>query len=67
MAGRTKKPRIGRPPIFDECMKRVNVMLTDDDVKRAAKVGKGNVSHGIRVALERTARELGRRQNVRKS
>jgi hypothetical protein len=34
-------------------MNRVNVMLTDEDLERANKIGKGNVSHGIRLALQR--------------
>jgi post-segregation antitoxin (ccd killing protein) len=32
--------------------KRVNVYLDDDSLDRAARLGKGNVSEGIRVALE---------------
>jgi hypothetical protein len=32
-------------------MKRVNVVLSDEDLERAARTGGGNVSHGIRLAL----------------
>jgi len=39
--------------LFGERMNRVNVMLTDEDLERANKIGKGNVSHGIRLALKR--------------
>jgi hypothetical protein len=66
MGRRVKKSRAGRPPLFDERMNRVNVMLSDDDVDRTNKIGEGNVSHGIRLALERTARELERTKKTRK-
>ena len=36
----------------DEPMKRVNVMLSDQDLKRANSIGGGNVSLGLRLALE---------------
>jgi hypothetical protein len=51
MARRRTKPRIGRPPLFGERMKRVDIMLSEDDLERAAEIGKGNVSRGIRLAL----------------
>ena len=44
---------MGRPPLFDERMKRVNIILSDKDLERASKIGEGNVSAGIRLALER--------------
>ena len=34
-------------------MKRVNIILSDKDLERASKIGEGNVSAGIRLALER--------------
>jgi post-segregation antitoxin (ccd killing protein) len=53
---RAKKYRAGRPPLFGERMRRVNIMLTDDDLERARKIGNGNVSKGIRLALQRAVR-----------
>jgi len=44
---------MGRPPLFGERMKRVNIILSDKDLERANKIGEGNVSAGIRLALER--------------
>jgi hypothetical protein len=54
MIRQTKKPRkAGRPPMGDEPMKRVNVMLSEKDLERASALGGGNVSLGLRLALER--------------
>jgi len=52
---RTEKPRIGRPPIYGERMKRVNIILSDADLERADLIGDGNVSAGIRLALKESA------------
>jgi len=57
MKRRANKSLGGRPPLFGERMNRVNVMLTDKDLQRANKIGKGNVSRGIRLALQRAARQ----------
>jgi len=46
----TRSP--GRTPIHDEPMKQRGVMLTDGDVTMARHLGKGNISRGIRWALQ---------------
>lgn len=58
MPRRIKKSPIGRPTIFDEPMTRVNVTLSEQDLERARKIGNGNVSHGIRLALERVVGKI---------
>jgi hypothetical protein len=55
MVRRAKQSRMGRPPLFGERMRRVNIILSDDDLKRAKTIGKGNVSAGIRAALKESA------------
>ena len=51
MKHRIQGSRVGRPPLFNERMNRVNVMLTDDDLERARRIGRGNVSAALRFAL----------------
>lgn len=43
----------GRPLIDKEPQKRKNIMITDKLAKKAKKIGAGNVSEGIRIALEK--------------
>lgn len=45
-------PSLGRPRILSGG-KRVNVYLDAATLERAANLGSGNVSEGIRIALER--------------
>lgn len=47
-----EKRAVGRPVSLD-AGKRVNVYLDSDSLERAAKLGNGNVSEGIRIALQR--------------
>ena len=46
-----KNPR-GRPPILGATMRRVYIFLGADHIERAVKLGAGNLSAGIRKALE---------------
>ena len=43
----------GPAAVIGDRMKRVNIILSDKDLERASKIGEGNVSAGIRLALER--------------
>ena len=45
------KPKLGAPFKFAAPMRRVLVMLDTDSIKRAKRLGNGNVSAGIRKAL----------------
>lgn len=45
----TKKP--GRPVSVDG--KRINVYLTEKQIKKAAEIGNGNVSAGVREAIDK--------------
>lgn len=45
---------VGRPSALDSG-KRVNVYLDASSLDAAAKIGNGNVSEGIRLALQRSA------------
>lgn len=42
----------GRPKISDATQKRRNVSLSDAHVAKAKLLGKGNISEGIRRALD---------------
>ena len=46
-----KKRTVGRPSEIDG--KRVNVYLDAKSIEVAARLGGGNVSEGIRIALQR--------------
>lgn len=41
----------GRPPIGNKPLNRVNVMLSDEDMKRVRSLGNGSISAGLRTAL----------------
>jgi len=56
---RTKR-RAGRPPIGGKPLDRVNVMLSDRDMKGAEALGGGSISAGLRIALERVNAEKSR-------
>lgn len=45
------KPKRGAPFLFSVKMRRVLVMLDPASIKRAKRIGNGNVSAGIRKAL----------------
>lgn len=45
------KPKLGAPLLYARAMRRVLVTLDEGTVKRAKKLGAGNVSAGIRKAL----------------
>nr|BAR33227.1 hypothetical protein [uncultured Mediterranean phage uvMED] len=42
----------GRPRLEQELQKRRNISLSDRLADKAAQIGKGNVSNGIRIAVE---------------
>lgn len=42
----------GRNPIGDEPMERHNIMISADLWRKAAELGDGNASEGVRLALE---------------
>ena len=47
-----KKHRAGRPLKEDKPQKRRNVSLSDTCADKARQIGSGNVSEGLRVAVE---------------
>ena len=47
-----KREGAGKPALYEKPMKRYNVILDDDTVKLLKKIGKGNLSAGIRKALK---------------
>lgn len=51
MADRKKK-KTGPKPLYDEPMKPYRVVLPEDLRDRAAKVGGGNFSRGVRILIE---------------
>lgn len=52
-SSRSKGSKPGRPPINDEPMRRVNVMLDDETVEKASGIGEGNLSAGLRIAVKK--------------
>ena len=50
-ASRTRKPRLGQPPKMAGG-RRVNVYLGTEALEQARKIGQGNVSEGLRKALD---------------
>lgn len=42
----------GKPRIDKDVQKRRNVSLSDKTVKKAKRIGKGNISEGIRTAVD---------------
>lgn len=51
---KTKKRRAGRPSVFDGF--RVQVYLDKMSVETAKRLGEGNASAGIRIALEQASK-----------
>lgn len=47
------RPGSGPKPIHDAPMTRRNVMLDDETVEKARRIGEGNVSEGIRMAVKK--------------
>lgn len=49
----------GRPPLGDQRMRRVNVMLDRDTIERARELGGGkNLSAGLRLAVSIAAAKV---------
>jgi hypothetical protein len=46
--------------MFDEPMKRVNVMLSAEDRRLARRLGGGSISAGLRIALKQLAAKVKR-------
>ena len=51
MKAKTSKPKRGAPLLYSDILKRVLVTLDPASIARAKKLGGGNVSAGIRMAL----------------
>lgn len=49
---RTRAPGGGRKPIAGEPKQRISIMLTPATRAKAAEIGNGSVSEGIRMAVE---------------
>lgn len=47
------KVKLGRKTNEEGTRRRVNVMLSEDTIKRLNKLGRGNMSEGIRAAVMR--------------
>jgi hypothetical protein len=46
------RERVGRPRVEDEVQKRRNISLSNRLAEKARKLGNGNISEGLRRALE---------------
>lgn len=53
-----EKKGVGKPTLYKKAMKRHNVHLSDEHVKIAIALS-GEISAGIRLALETVAKERG--------
>ena len=53
-----KKNGVGKPTLYKKAMKRHNIHLSEEHVKIAIVLG-GEISAGIRLALETVAKERG--------
>jgi hypothetical protein len=53
-----EKKRVGKPTLYKKAMKRHNVHLSEEHVKIAISLG-GEISAGIRLALETIGKERG--------
>ncbi len=58
MKTKKEKKRAGKPTLYKKAMKRHNVHLSDEHVKIAIALS-GEISAGIRLALETVAKERG--------
>ena len=47
------RPGSGPKPLYDAPMTRRNVMLDDETVDKARRIGAGNLSDGIRIAVRK--------------
>jgi hypothetical protein len=55
--GRERRPGPGRPTVdHAEGLQRINVLLADEHIDKAVKLGAGNLSLGIRRALDHAAK-----------
>ncbi len=48
MQNKKEKGGVGKPTLYKNRMKRINVMLDEDTIKFYTEQGKGNLSKGIR-------------------
>jgi hypothetical protein len=53
MAAKSPPKRLGRPPLGTDTMRRVLVVLDRATIERARKIGSGNLSAGLRLALRK--------------
>ena len=58
-----EKKGVGKPTLYKKAMKRHNVHLSEEHVKIAFALG-GEISAGIRLALETVAKERGLTQRA---
>lgn len=47
-----RRPGAGRKPLGEDKMVRLNVMLENKHIDKAARIGEGNVSRGIRLLID---------------
>lgn len=63
MKTKKEKKGVGKPTLYKKAMKRHNVHLSDEHVKIAIALS-GEISAGIRLALETVAKERGLTQHA---
>jgi len=51
----SSKPKMGRPLFDADTQKRRNITLSDKLADKAKKLGDGNISAGIRIALKKVS------------
>jgi len=52
-----RRPGAGRKPLGEENMKRVDVLLTTEQIDLAKALGNENLSAGVRFAIDKTLKE----------
>lgn len=55
-----RRPGAGRPPLRDDPMVRISVMLPPSYIAQASCLGQGNVSKGLRIILDQYLEDLRR-------
>lgn len=58
-----KSKKTGRPPLEGEAMKAHSIHLTTDNLATASDIGDGNVSIGVRFALNFMAKRLAKNKS----
>ena len=48
-----KREGAGRKPLGPSKMRRIQVTLADNHIEKASRIGNGNVSAGIRTAVDK--------------